>query len=140
VRKVLFVCVGNSCRSQMAEGFARTYGRDVIEAASAGLCAASAVAAETIQAMSEKNIDLSAYSPKSLRSLSTRTFDLAVNLSGFALPDVAAGEVIEWEIPDPVGCGIETHRQVRDQIENRVMGLILDLRRKTRSRSSAADP
>ena len=57
-KRVLFVCVGNACRSQMAEGFARTYGSDVMIPASAGLAPASGVASATIRAMDEKNIDL----------------------------------------------------------------------------------
>jgi len=66
-KRVLFVCVGNSCRSQMAEAFARLYGNDVIIAASAGISPAYSVAPDTMRAMREKNLDLRDHFPKSLR-------------------------------------------------------------------------
>ena len=67
---MLFVCIGNACRSQMAEGFARAYGGDVMEAASAGLSPAVAVPPDTIRAMDEKNIDIRGQFPKSWMSSS----------------------------------------------------------------------
>ena len=81
-KRVLFVCIGNSCRSQMAEGFARTYGDDVLIAASAGLAPAFSVAPDTQRAMLEKNIDLRDHFPKSIRHLGRSQFDLVVNMSG----------------------------------------------------------
>ena len=74
-KRVLFVCIGNACRSQMAEGFARTYGSDVMIAASAGLMPAYAVAPQTIRAMDAKNIDLRDHFPKSLRHLGRAEFE-----------------------------------------------------------------
>jgi arsenate reductase len=84
--RVLFICIGNSCRSQMAEGFARTYGADVMIAASAGLAPAFMVAQDTVRAMDEKNIDLRDQFPKSLKQLGRAQFDLFVNMSGYDLP------------------------------------------------------
>src|SRR5579872_1452834 len=101
-QRVLFVCIGNACRSQMAEGFARTYGDDVLIAASAGLGPASHVASDTLRAMQEKNIDLHDHFPKAISHLSRAKFDLAVNMSGFELPEGTAPRVIEWDIDDPV--------------------------------------
>ena len=132
--RVLFVCIGNSCRSQMAEGFARTYGADVIIAASAGLAPAYIVAPDTVRAMDEKNIDLRDQFPKGLTQLGPGVpgaqFDLIVNMSGCELPDEVATPVRRWDIADPIGENYETHCRIRDQIETRVMELILELRRR----------
>ena len=71
-KRVLFVCIGNACRSQMAEGFARTYGDDVLIAASAGVAPAVKIPSDTIRAMEEKNIDIRDQFPKALRHLGRR--------------------------------------------------------------------
>src|SRR5947209_2471045 len=86
-KRVLFVCIGNACRSQMAEGFARTYGSDALVAASAGVAPAGAVARDTVRAMLEKNIDLREHFPKSIQHLDRARFDLVVNMSESYLPD-----------------------------------------------------
>jgi arsenate reductase len=128
VTRVLFVCIGNSCRSQMAEGFARTYGSDVMIPASAGLAPASSVARDTVRVMAEKNIDVSEHFPKALQHLSRVSFELVVNMSCRLLPPVAA-PVLEWAVDDPIGTSLENYRTVRDEIEARVMKLITELRR-----------
>ncbi|MGB9257560.1 MAG: low molecular weight phosphatase family protein [Bryobacteraceae bacterium] len=127
--RVLFICIGNSCRSQMAEAFARRYGSDVIIAASAGLAPAYMVAGDTIRAMDDKNIDIRDHFPKSLKQLGRANFDLFVNMSGYDLPPEIETPVREWDVPDPIGEDFETHCKIRDEIETRVMGLILELRR-----------
>ena len=127
--RVLFICIGNSCRSQMAEGFARKYGGDVIIAASAGLAPAFMVAVDTVRAMDEKNIDLRDHFPKSIRQLGRSQFDLIVNMSGYDLPPDVITPVRTWDVPDPIAEDFETHCQIRDDIEGRVMRLILELRR-----------
>jgi arsenate reductase len=127
--RVLFICIGNSCRSQMAEGFARTYGSDVMIPGSAGLAPAYIVAQDTIRAMDEKNIDIREHFPKSLKQLGRAQFDLFVNMSGYELPPEIDTPVRVWPVPDPVAEDYETHCQIRDEIETRVMGLILELRR-----------
>jgi arsenate reductase len=127
---VLFVCVGNSCRSQMAEAFARLYGNDVLIAASAGLGPAFTVAPDTMRAMAEKNLDLRDHFPKSIRQLGRSQFDIVVNMSGVPLsPDVGA-RVIEWDVADPVEMDYEEHCEVRDVIERMVMNFVLELRRR----------
>jgi len=128
-KRVLFVCIGNSCRSQIAEAFARAYGSDVMIAASAGLAPATHIAPDTMRAMQEKNLDLRDQFPKSLRHLSRAEFDLVVNMSGMALPGDLKGREMEWDMPDPVLMSYEEHCEVRDQIERQVMQLILELRR-----------
>jgi len=127
-KRVLFVCIGNACRSQMAEGFARTYGSDVMIPASVGLAPATAVAPDTIRAMDEKSIDLRDQFPKSLRHLGRADFDLLVNITGFFLPREFNGRVVDWEVPDPIFMDYSDHCEIRDAIEQLVMKLILELR------------
>ena len=130
VERVLFVCLGNACRSQMAEGFARTYGKDVMIAESAGLAPALAVPAETQQTMAEKNIDISSHVPKPVSQFSHNHFGLVVNMSGYPVSGFPA--VVEWKVRDPIGGSAEQYRATRDHIEHLVMKLILDLRRKSK--------
>jgi arsenate reductase len=133
LKRVLFVCMGNACRSQMAEAFARAYGQDVLIAASAGLTPAMAVASDTVRAMAEKGIDLGGQFPKSTHHMGRSKFDLVVNMTGFALPDDIGAIVVEWSVPDPVSMKYEKHREVRDEIERLVMNLILKLRQEQRA-------
>ena len=129
MQRVLFVCVGNSCRSQMAEAFARAYGKDVIVAASAGLAPALMVAYDTKRAMKEKNLPLEDHFPKSLQQLSMVRFDLVVNMSGAELPATVQAPVRIWKVRDPIGVKYDVHCEIRDEIERLVMELILELRR-----------
>ena len=129
-KRVLFVCIGNACRSQMAEGFARAYGSDVIIPASAGLAPAMGVSRETRKVMAEKDIDLRDHFPKAIRHLGRAQFDLVVNMSGeeISAEKAPGATVVEWEVDDPVSMDYEDHCKVRDQIETLVMKLVLDLR------------
>jgi arsenate reductase len=129
MKHVLFVCLGNSCRSQMAEAFARAYGSDVLVAASAGLTPAIRVADDTMQAMLEKGLDLRDHFPKSIRHLGRAQFDIVINMSGFDLPDSVGTSIRSWDIPDPVYLKFDEHCEVRDAIERLVMTLILELRK-----------
>jgi arsenate reductase len=126
--RVLFVCLGNACRSQMAEAFARAYGSDVMVPASAGVSPAMYIPHDTLRAMQEKNLDLRDHFPKSLRHVSRLRFDLVVNMSGTPLPSGTGARIVSWDIPDPVTLNYEEHCKVRDLIERRVMNLILELR------------
>jgi arsenate reductase len=126
-KRVLFVCVGNACRSQMAEGFARAYGLDVMQPESAGLQAAMRVPDETVATMAEKNIDISAHFPKPLLKSQREDFDVVVNLSGY--PILAYPRALVWKVDDPIGGTADEYRTVRDKIEQLVMKLILELRR-----------
>lgn len=130
LKRVLFVCIGNACRSQMAEGFARTYGSDVVIPASAGLAPAMNVARDTIRVMAEKEIDIRDHFPKSIRHLGRSQFDLVINMSGSEVPagQISNAAVVEWDVADPVFMKYEDHCKVRDEIEILVMKLILDLR------------
>jgi len=122
----------------MAEGFARKYGSDVMKAASAGLSPASIVQPLTKKVMEAKNINIDSQSPKSLNSVPARSFDLIVNMSGAPLATRIPVPVREWPIEDPIGCSEEIYEAVRDQIEMRVMMLILELRREAAKPASEA--
>jgi len=134
-KKVLFVCVGNCCRSQMAEGFAAHYGGDVLVAESAGLVPAGVVVEETVRSMTQKNIDISGQYSKPLRVDATREYDLIVNMSGFSLPEAVRAPTVAWVVPDPIGQSSQVYAQVRDQIEALVLRLISDFRQNARKRS-----
>jgi arsenate reductase len=141
VVKVLFLCIGNSIRSQMAEAFARKYGSDVIDAASAGFSPAPIVQPFTRKVMDEKNISLENHFPKDLEHVPLTGFDLIINISGRKLPTKLPMPVREWEVGDPMSKSEDEYRKVRDQIENLVMSLILDIRRFNRApRPAAARP
>jgi arsenate reductase len=126
-KRVLFVCIGNSCRSQMAEAFAQAYGSDVMEVHSAGLSPASIIAPLTKVVLAEKNLAVDAQFPKSLDLVSHQPFDIVINMSGAAL-DLPPARMIEWPVKDPIGQKPEVYRVVATQIESLVMRLILDLR------------
>jgi arsenate reductase (thioredoxin) len=111
----------------MAEGFARAYGSDVLTAQSAGLAPAMGVAPMTCRAMLEKNIDLSYYFTKQIEDIEGG-IDLIVNMSGHDLPAHTNIPVEVWEVRDPIGESEEVFRQVRDEIEQRVLQLIERLR------------
>lgn len=126
--RVLFICIGNSCRSQMAEGFARAYGADVMEPLSAGLYPASIVSPVTKKVMLEKNIDVSKHFPKGLEGLPPGDADVVINMSGQKLPAHNGGVVEEWKVRDPIGLSEEVFREVANEIEQHVMRLVLSLR------------
>lgn len=121
----------------MAEGFARKYGSDVMESASAGLAPALIVQPLTKKVMSERNIDIEDQHPKDLGMLELKNFDLIVNMSGAKLPPRIPIEIREWKVKDPIGQEEEVYVAVRDQIENAVMRLILEFRQ---ARNGARKP
>jgi arsenate reductase len=136
LKRVLFVCIGNACRSQMAEAFAHAYGGDVMIAASAGLSPGMSIPSDTLRAMQEKNLDLRHQFPKSIEFLSRSHFDLVVNMSGARLPKTAGKRTVEWDVPDPVAMTYPRHCEVRDMIERKVMNLILELRQERKTAAS----
>jgi len=128
-KSILFVCIGNSCRSQMAEAFARAYGSDILSVRSAGLAPASIVQRLTRQVLTEKNISSEGQFPKGLESVAAESFDVVVNISGEPLPSrPVAHRSIEWRVRDPIGQSESLYRSVAAEIEALVMRLILELR------------
>ncbi len=129
MKRVLFVCIGNSCRSQMAEGFARAYGKGVWEAESAGLMPATIIAPLTREVMDERGIDLGDQFPKPLEWVKPETFGLIVTLCGCPLPEAVDVPVRAWDIDDPIGQNLKVYRRVRDEIEALVRELLDEVRR-----------
>jgi arsenate reductase (thioredoxin) len=126
-KRVLFVCIGNSCRSQMAEALARAYGSDVLVAYSAGLSPAMTISPLTKQVLAERNLNIDAHFPKGLELAARQPLDLVVNMSGHPV-DLPASRLVTWAVRDPIGQPESVYRDVLQQIEGLVMGLILSLR------------
>jgi arsenate reductase len=127
MEKVLFVCVENAGRSQMAEAFAKIYGKGKVEAKSAGTMPANEVNPRVVQVMREKGIDLSANRPKLVTGQMVREANkiivMGCSAEGFC-PAPLLHKVIDWRIEDPKGKPIEKIREIRDEIENRVRMLL----------------
>ncbi len=124
-RRVLFICIKNACRSQIAEGFANHYGQEKVDAYSAGSQPAGAVDPVAIQAMEEKGIDISSQITKGFDELQVSYFDYIVTMGCEESCPLYPGErKIDWETQDPKGKGIEKFREVRDEIEMKVIELI----------------
>jgi arsenate reductase len=127
-KRVLFVCVENSNRSQMAEAFARMHGGDSIDAHSAGSRASGKVNPRAIQFMNEVDYDLSRHQSKALDKFNGSTVDVAVTMGcGDACPLVRANRREEWNIPDPKELPDDEFRNVRDLIERKVKNLLATL-------------
>lgn len=125
--RVLFVCVGNVSRSQMAEAFASAYGPDVIDAKSAGLLPARGVSSLTRLVMEEKGISLRDAQCKGLSHFDLARIDVIVNMSGHALPSFQT-PVLRVPVRDPNGKDESVHRHVRDRVESYVIEMVTGLR------------
>jgi len=124
-QKILFVCVENSCRSQMAEGFARALGADTIEVYSAGSYPLGKVNPDAVKVMCESGIDIASQRSKGFQELPITTFDYVVTLGcQDVCPLVPARKNIDWDIDDPKGKSIYFFRCVRDKIEQKVKLLL----------------
>jgi arsenate reductase (thioredoxin) len=126
-KRVLFVCIGNACRSQMAEAFARAYGADVIIATSAGLNPASMIPALTRQVLSNRGIVIDRQFPKGLEMAMREPLDVVVNMSGMPI-QVTGQRILNWHVQDPMGYDEPMFRRVAEHVEELVMRLILELR------------
>lgn len=127
---LLFVCVENSARSQMAEGFARAIGGARVAAYSAGSRASGKVDARAIALMKEKGIDLTSQQSKGLDSLPEQKWDYVVTMGcGDACPHLPANHRVDWDLPDPKMFDDSGYRDVRDRIEKLVRGLIEEARK-----------
>jgi arsenate reductase len=127
MKKIMFVCKKNSCRSQMAEGFAKKLGEGKVEVTSSGL-EASQVNPTAIEVMSEIGIDISDQTSKPLSDFQAEDYDAVVSLCGCGvnLPNEwILQEVFEdWQLDDPDGQPLETFRRVRDEVKERVVKLV----------------
>jgi len=127
LKKILFVCVENAGRSQIAEAFAKKYGEDKFIVSSAGNKPAEKVNSVVVQAMQEKGIDISQNKPKLLTFQMAQESDLIVTM-GCNDQGICPGSffktTIDWKLEDPKGKPIEKVREIRDQIERQVQDLI----------------
>lgn len=127
-RKILFVCVENSCRSQMAEGFARLHGAGKVEAFSAGSKPSGKVNATAVALMREKGVNLEAQASKSIGELPHIVWNAVVTMGcGDACPSLPAERRLDWALPDPKHLPLDDFREVRDEIEARVKSLLSEL-------------
>ena len=127
--KVLFLCTGNSCRSQMAEGWARHLKGEVLEPYSAGI-EKHGLNPHAVQVMSEAGVDLSKYYSKTLDDIGPVQFDFVVTVCGHAnehCPIFPGKRYEDWELNDPAGQTVEFVREVRDDIKQRVESLVASL-------------
>ena len=132
MKKILFVCVENAGRSQMAEAFANRYGKEKLVASSAGLMLADRVNPVVVEVMKEKGIDISMNKPKLLTTKMAEASDLIVTMGCSVekfCPAPLLKNVIDWGLKDPKNQPIEKVRQIRDEIEKRVLKLISELNR-----------
>lgn len=113
----------------MAEAFANCYGSDVLRAESCGLAPVPGVPRNGILVMKEKNIDISGHRSRRYSPADGADADVVVNMSDYALPGKPPRNLIEWQIVDPYGQSIGEFRKTRDDLEQKVMSLILALRR-----------
>jgi arsenate reductase len=126
-KRVLFVCIGNSCRSQMAEAFARAYGSDILVPRSAGVSPATIIQPLTRQVLEQRNLRVDGQFPKGMEITQQERFDVVVNMSGVPM-SVPGATVVEWPVEDPIGREEAVYQAVATQIEALVMRLILELR------------
>lgn len=128
MKKIVFVCIENSNRSQMAEAFARIHGKGKVEASSAGSRPSGRVNPKAIEAMRELGYDLSTHASKGLDDFNGQEVEVAVTMGcGDECPLVLARRREDWQIPDPRDMTPEQVREVRDLIETKVRELIQSL-------------
>lgn len=122
--KVAFVCIGNSCRSQMAEGFAREYAGDILDVYSAGTDPSDAVKENAVRAMQEVNIDISDQYPKYLEDI-PQELDVLITMGcGVECPYIPCKFREDWGLDDPAGKPMQVFRETREIIDKKVKNLI----------------
>jgi protein-tyrosine-phosphatase len=130
LKRILFVCVENAGRSQMAEAFTRLYGYGKLEALSAGTMPADEVNPVVVKAMLEKGVDLSGSKPKLITNQMVQEADAIIvmgcSAQGFC-PAPLLNKVVDWGIEDPKGKPIEKVREIRDEIETKVKELVSEI-------------
>ena len=125
---VLFVCVHNAGRSQMAAAYLHALSHGAIEVRSAGSAPADAVNPAAVAAMAEEGLDLSAEVPKVLTTAAVRESDVVITMGcGDSCPIFPGKRYEDWELADPAGQGVDAVRPIRDDIKARIQALIADL-------------
>ena len=125
---VLFVCVHNAGRSQMAAGWLRHLAGEAVEVRSAGSAPGHQVNPAAVAAMAEVGIDISGQRPKVLTPDAVESSDVVITMGcGDACPIFPGKRYLDWDLEDPAGKGVESVRPIRDDIEARVRGLLAEL-------------
>ncbi|MBC9928388.1 MULTISPECIES: arsenate reductase ArsC [unclassified Leucobacter] len=125
---VLFVCVHNAGRSQMAAGYLRHLAGDAIEVRSAGSMPAEHINPTAVEAMLEEGIDITTEQPKVLTTEAVQASDVVITMGcGDACPFFPGKRYEDWVLEDPAGQGIESVRPIRDEIKTRIEALITSL-------------
>lgn len=125
---VLFVCIHNAGRSQMAAGYLRHLGGDRVEVRSAGSAPADSINPAAVQAMAEEGIDIASEQPKVLTTDAVQLSDVVITMGcGDECPFYPGTRYIDWKLDDPAGQGVDAVRPIRDEIDRRVQELIAEL-------------
>lgn len=125
---VMFVCVHNAGRSQMAQGFLQHLAGDRVEVRSSGTMPADQVNPSAVEAMSELGIDISLAKPKVLTDEDVRASDYVITMGcGDACPFYPGKKYLDWKLDDPAGKGVEAVRPIRDQIKKLVEQLVAEI-------------
>ena len=125
---VLFVCVHNAGRSQMAAGFLRELGGEDVEVLSAGSAPKDTINPVAVAAMAEEGIDIASNTPKLLTVEAVRESDAVITMGcGDACPIFPGKRYEDWKLEDPAGKGVESVRPIRDEIKGRIQQLIIEL-------------
>ena len=124
-QQIVFICMGNSCRSIMAEALTRHLCPERWEAASAGTRPLGYITPETLQVLAEIGVSTRGLSSKGLHQINWQKQRVVVNLSGYSLvlrlPREFSGMLLDWQVDDPYGLGLETYRQTRDILRGRIL-------------------
>ncbi|CAG7996223.1 unnamed protein product [Penicillium salamii] len=130
---VLFVCVHNAGRSQIAAGFLSHLAGDTVEVRSAGSAPVASINPAVVEAMREEGIDLTNQKPKILTSDAVQASDVVITMGcGDVCPFFPGKQYLDWQLQDPAGQGIEAVRPIRDEIRHRVESLIQEIRSQDR--------
>ena len=125
---VLFVCVHNAGRSQMAAALLKHHGGARVEVLSAGSAPANTINSAVVEAMLEVGIDISAEVPKILTDEAVQESDVVITMGcGDACPFYPGKRYLDWKLDDPAGQGVESVRPIRDEIEQRILNLLSEL-------------
>ncbi|MEV6703835.1 arsenate reductase ArsC [Streptomyces sp. NPDC051453] len=131
---VLFVCVHNAGRSQMAAAFLTHLAGDRVQVRSAGSAPADSVNPAVVQALTEVGIDISAEVPKVLTAEAVQASDVVITMGcGDTCPVFPGKRYLDWQLTDPAGRGVDAVRPIRDEIERRIRGLIEEIAPEPRS-------